>query len=231
MDRRGIVALLSSQPDFEIVAEAGSVGEVMRSCNRLRPDVAILSTRLPGSQGSVTAIGSINASNPKLRMIALAERGAAHCLVLNPPHLPSHQPSSPAASMCTDCLRIAVSEGALGAIRRDAEPEELFRAVRAVAQGNAWFEPRTASAISVGAPVGGDAGGARALSGRELEVAGLISDGRSNKEIGLSLGISEPTVKKHVGHILAKLELQDRLQIGIYVVRNPLLLNRKNRQS
>ena len=129
--------------------------------------------------------------------------------------------------MCTDCLQLAVSEGALGALRRDAEPEELFQAVRAVAQGNAWFEPRTAAAISRSAPPNE----ALALSARELEVAGLISDGRSNKEIGKALGISEPTVKKHVGHILAKLGLQDRLQIGIYIVRNPLLLNGKIRRG
>ena len=63
-----------------------------------------------------------------------------------------------------------------------------------------------------------------ALSSRELDVAELISVGRSNKEIAQALGISEPTVKKHVGHILDKLGLQDRLQVGLYVARNPLVL-------
>jgi two-component system nitrate/nitrite response regulator NarL len=72
------------------------------------------------------------------------------------------------------------------------------------------------------------ANGSRALSTRELDVAGLIADGRSNKEIARALGISEPTVKKHVGHVLEKLGLQDRLQIGIHVVRNPLLFNGKS---
>ena len=133
--------------------------------------------------------------------------------------------------MCTDCLQLAVSEGALGALRRDAETEELFHAVRAVAKGNVWFEPGTAAAISRRVPGAGETSEARALSARELEVAGLISDGRSNKEIGRALGISEPTVKKHVGHILAKLRLQDRLQIGIYIIRNPLLLDGKSRRG
>ena len=232
IDRRGIVALLGSQPDFEIVAEAGTAGEAASRCKRIKPDVAILSVRLPDQDG-LTSIASLRASCPTLRMIALAERGAEHCLVLNPPHragrgLPG---SGPASTMCTDCLQLAVSEGALGALRRDAEPEELFQAVRAVAQGNAWFEPRTAAAISGGAPGAAERNETRSLSARELEVAGLISDGRSNKEVGRALGISEPTVKKHVGHILAKLGLQDRLQIGIYIVRNPLLLNRKSRHS
>ena len=62
-------------------------------------------------------------------------------------------------------------------------------------------------------------------------MADLIADGRSNKEIALALAISEPTVKKHVGHILGKLGLQDRLQIGIYVVRNPLLLTAADRAT
>ncbi|HZI89758.1 MAG TPA: LuxR C-terminal-related transcriptional regulator, partial [Candidatus Polarisedimenticolia bacterium] len=57
--------------------------------------------------------------------------------------------------------------------------------------------------------------------------AGLIADGLANKEIGSALGISEPTVKKHVGHLLAKLGLQDRLQVGMYIVRNPLLFEKK----
>jgi hypothetical protein len=191
--------------------------------------VAILSTRLPGSEGSMTAIGSIGASNPKLRMIALAERGAAHCLVLNPPHLPSRQSSSPAASMCTDCLRIAVSEGALGALRRDAGAggvvprgpsrgprQRLVRAPHCVRDfdGGGRGERRTD-------PLRSRAGGCRAHFRRPLEQGDRISH----------LASSEPTVKKHVGHILAKLELQDRLQIGIYVVRNPLLLDRKKHRS
>ena len=229
MDRRGLAALLGSQPDFDVVAEAGTVGEAASHYKRLKPDVAILSVRLPDQHG-LTAIASLRSSFPTLRMIALAERGAEHCLVLNPPHRSGRglPVSSPASTMCTDCLQLAVSEGALGALRRDAAPEELFQAVRAVAQGNAWFEPRTAAAISRGAAKSGDPNAARDLSARELEVAGLISDGRSNKEIGQALGISEPTVKKHVGHILAKLGLQDRLQIGMYIVRNPLLLSGKS---
>jgi DNA-binding NarL/FixJ family response regulator len=134
--------------------------------------------------------------------------------------------------MCTDCLQVAVSEGALGALRRDAEPDQLFRAVRTVAQGNAWYEPRTAAALLKKAlRTDSRKEGTRDLSARELDVAGLIADGRSNKEIGRALGISEPTVKKHVGHILAKLGLQDRLQIGIYIVRNPLLFDTRSRRG
>ncbi|MGH7681235.1 MAG: LuxR C-terminal-related transcriptional regulator, partial [Candidatus Eiseniibacteriota bacterium] len=224
IDRMGLVRLLESQSDFTIVGQATTATEAADRCKRYRADVLILSIRLPVQEGA-TAISAVRAASPSTRVIALAERGADHCIVLNPPHA-NHQgiPLAPVGcGIHTDCLQLAVAEGALGALRRDAEPEQLYQAVRAVAQGNAWYEPRTASAM-VKRAQGEAARGGRSLSARELHVADLISGGRSNKEISQALGISEPTVKKHVGHILAKLGLQDRLQIGIYVVRNPLLL-------
>jgi DNA-binding NarL/FixJ family response regulator len=233
MDRRALMALLESQPDFEIVAEATSGHEAASRCKRFRPDVVLMSIRLPDLDG-VSAISFIRAAYPASQVIALAERGAGHCLILNPPR-PTHIGLPVAqgnAIVCTDCLQIAVSEGALGALRRDAEPEQLFRAVRTVARGNAWYEPGTASALLKKA-LGNESksNGARGLSARELDVAGLIAEGRSNKEIGRALGISEPTVKKHVGHILAKLGLQDRLQVGIYIIRNPLLFDQRSRRG
>ncbi len=228
IDRHGLIALLRSQRDFEVVAEALNGREAADRCKKYRPDVLIMSIRLPDLDG-VSSISFVRAAFPSTRIIALAERGAGHCLVLNPPRQArlGLQTTNPAAAMCTDCLQLAVSEGALGALRRDAEPEQLYRAVRTVAQGNAWYEPGTASAILKRALGTDSPNGSRALSTRELDVAGLIADGRSNKEIARTLGISEPTVKKHVGHILTKLALQDRLQIGIYIVRNPLLFNSK----
>jgi len=232
MDRRGMVALLDSQPGFEVVAEAGTVAEAAKACRRRMPDVAIVSVRLPDQLGA-TAVGSLRASHPTLRMIAVAERGTQHCLVLNPPHRPvrGRAAASRPATLCTDCLQLAVSEGALGTLRRDAEPEALFDAVRAVAKGNAWFEPGTAAGFARSAAEAALQGETRVLSARELEVATLIADGCSNKEISQALTISEPTVKKHVGHILAKLRLQDRLQVGIYVVRNPLALGGRDRRG
>jgi len=234
MDRRGVIALLESQRDFEVVAEAATGHDAVSRCKRFRPDVVIMSIRLPDLDG-ISAISFIRAAHPATHVIALAERGAGQCLILNPPrptHIGLPMAQQDEAIMCTDCLQVAVSEGALGALRRDAEPEHLFRAVRAVAEGNAWYEPRTAAALLKKAlRTGTKKDGARDLSARELEVAGLIADGRANKEIGRALGISEPTVKKHVGHILAKLGLQDRLQIGIYIVRNPLLFDARSRRG
>jgi len=115
---------------------------------------------------------------------------------------PAH---APMCSQGTDCLQIAVAEGASGTIRRSADPEVFFHAIRTVSSGNAWYEAGTATAIMRHALAPHTETTSHALSSRELDVAELISVGRSNKEIAQALGISEPTVKKHVGHILDKL--------------------------
>ena len=148
-------------------------------------------------------------------------------MVLNPPRSDGGGMDAPAGRCTagTDCLELAVAEGAAGTIRRTASPEELFAAIRTIAAGKAWYEAGTAAAIMRHALARRDSdGGRRPLSSREIEVSRLIAGGRSNKEIAQALCISEPTVKKHVGHILAKLHLQDRLQVGIHLTRNPLLL-------
>jgi DNA-binding NarL/FixJ family response regulator len=131
-------------------------------------------------------------------------------------------------SVGTDCLALAVSQGARATLRRNADPEDLFRGIRAVAQGQSWFDPQTTSGLVSVAESGakGEGGPAESLSERELDVAALIAEGLSNKEISTALAISEPTVKKHVGRVLEKLGLQDRLQAGLYIARHPLLIRR-----
>jgi DNA-binding NarL/FixJ family response regulator len=91
-----------------------------------------------------------------------------------------------------------------------------------VAEGGAWYDPTTASGSFPDRP----SGERTPFSPRELEVAALIAQGHSNKEISSSLRISEPTVKKHVGHILTKLGLADRLQAGLLLARNPAVFRR-----
>jgi DNA-binding NarL/FixJ family response regulator len=222
-----MTALLRSQPDFEVVAEASSASDAVRQCRETGPTVALLALHLPSTEGT-TALSVIRAAVPDLPILAIAERGEGQCLVLNPPR--TGRVAGPGAgngcSTGTDCLQLAVTQGATGTIRRSAEAEELFRAVRTVASGQAWYEAGTAAAIMRHALAQPGGGGRPSLSDRETEVAELISDGRSNKEIAQALEISEPTVKKHVGHILGKLRLQDRLQVGLYIARNPLVLRR-----
>ena len=226
IDRGGLVGLLENERDFEVVGEAATVTETIRQCGSLKPDVLILSLNLTGQQDQA-AIPAIRATLPALRILALSERGAENCLVLNPPY--RRQTAAELRLVCAvgmDCLHLAVTQGAMATVRRSADPEELFGAVRAVAEGGAWYDPTTANGILSNA--GADSGGVETVgfSAREREVAGLIAEGRSNKEISTALGISEPTVKKHVGHILQKLGIADRLQAGLMLARNPLILRR-----
>jgi DNA-binding NarL/FixJ family response regulator len=111
-----------------------------------------------------------------------------------------------------DCLDLAVECGADGTLRRDAGPERLREAILLVARGQGFHEFDTSLATK-------DV--RRALSPRETEVATLLAEGRSNKEIAQHLEVSEPTVKKHIGHVLRKLGLQDRLQVALFVSRHP----------
>lgn len=226
IDRAGMVAILNSQSDFAVVAEASTAEEAILAFRDAKPSLIVLSLQIPGPDGK-TALSAIRERAPRIPILAVAERGEAHCMVLNPPGKAQSAATDPGrhCTAGTDCLELAVAEGASGTIRRSAAPEELFGAIRTIASGKAWYEAGTAAAIMRHALARrGDAGSNRRLSRREVEVSGLIANGRSNKEIAHALGISEPTVKKHVGHILAKLKLQDRLQVGLHVARNPLLL-------
>jgi DNA-binding NarL/FixJ family response regulator len=225
LDRSGLAAILRSQPDFEVVAETSSTIEAAKLARELAPSLVILALRLQPIDGR-TPLATLHAASPETPILAVAERSEGQCLVLNPPgsrRVDTQERPHNGCSTGTDCLQLAVSEGATGTIRRNTTPEELFRAIRIVASGKAWYEAGTATAIMRHA-LAGNGKAPLALSSRELEVAELISAGRSNKEISSTLEISEPTVKKHVGHILEKLGLQDRLQVGLYVARNPLVL-------
>lgn len=225
IDRGGIVGLIDDQRDLEVVGESATLEETIRQCRALTPDVLVLALNLAG-QDSRTPLSAIHAELPELRVLALAERAAPDCLVLNPPSRRSRNGDSlPPCSVGTDCLTLAVTQGAMATLRRTADPEELFRAIRSVAEGGASYDALTAANMRSSNLGGkGHAADHRQLTGRELEVASLIADGRSNKEISTTLEISEATVKKHVGSILVKLGLEDRLQAGLYLARNPLVL-------
>lgn len=226
IDRGGLVGLLEDERDFEVVGEAASVTEAVRQCTALKPHVLLLSLNLLG-QEEQAAIPAIRQALPSLRIVALSERGAENCLVLNPPY--RQQTAAELQLVCSvgmDCLQLAVTQGAMATVRRSADPEDLFRAIRSAAEGSAWYDPTTMAGIMSATRPDGPGARGPLFSRREYEVAALIVEGQSNKEISTTLRISEPTVKKHVGHILVKLGLPDRLQAGLLLARNPLLFKR-----
>ncbi len=226
IDRQALVVLLGSERDFDVVGQAADAAEVIERCTTLRPAVLLLALDLPGA-GDEAALPAIRAALPGLRILAISERGVADCLVLNPPGR-ARLDGRLELRRCqgdTDCLQLAMAQGALGTLRRSAGPEALFRAVRAVAAGETAFESRSGLAFDAEG-MGAGADGRFGLSPREMDVAVLLAEGRSNKDMARALAISEPTVKKHVGQILAKLNVQDRLQAGLFVARHPLLFAR-----
>jgi DNA-binding NarL/FixJ family response regulator len=229
IDRQGLLSLLGAQPDFECVGEASNSGEAIERCASLRPAVLVLTLNLPSDSGD-TALPVIHAALPGLRILAISERGVANCLILNPPTRSRLAAYShvPRCETGTDCLQMAMAHGALGTVRRSADPEALFQTVRAVAAGRTAYEPRTGMMLSHG---GTGTRGNPGLSVREMDVAVLLAEGQSNKEISNLLTISEPTVKKHVGQVLKKLNVQDRLQAGLFVARHPLLFSRNGTSS
>lgn len=225
IDRRGLVGLLRTQRDLEVVGEVGTATEAIAACRDLAPDIVVLAQNVPFEQGD-TAVGVVRAAIPGVRILALADRSPEHCVVLHPPSREVLEEWAPGrgCGVGTDCLQLALKDGAMGTLRRSAAPEELFQAVRVVASGNAWLESGTAGHLA--ADTNGPVMPPLEMSGRELNVAAMIAEGLSNKEISTALRISEPTVKKYVGRILTKLGVVDRLQAGLFLARHPLLLRR-----
>ena len=221
IDRAGVASLIRAQEDFLVVGEAANTQEAIEACRRLNPDVLVLTLSLPSPMGE-PALLEIRAALPDLPIVAMSERGWSDCLVLNPPS--SSHPrveTHKASGLCGgghDCLQVAAAQGAVGTVRRSADPKALLATIRAVASGRTAFEPGTVLPLASGSESSDSP-----LSPRLLEVSLLLSEGRSNKEIASALGISEPTVKKHVTRLLERLGLEDRLQAGLFIARHPLL--------
>jgi NarL family two-component system response regulator LiaR len=203
--REGLRAFLALQDGFEIVGEAADGEEALQQAARLEPDVIMMDLVMPGLDG-VSA------------MRELRRRGGpaskAKVIVLT-------------SFLDDERLLPALEAGAAGYLLKNSQPTELARAVRAAQAGEAIIDP-TAAARLVHAL--SDSDRARdsvtpidQLTGREREVLILIAQGRANKRIALELGISEKTVKAHVGHVLAKLGVADRTQAAVLAVQEGLL--------
>ncbi len=179
--RTGLRGMLDGQADFEVVGEAENGEEAVESAGRLRPDVVLMDLRMPKLDG-VSATARIGERWPE-----------AHVLVLT------------TSDSGADILR-AVEAGATGYVLKDAPREELFRAVRAAAEGKPLLAPDVAAHLMDRVRWPSE----EVLSGREIEVLELVSRGKSNKEIAGDLWISETTVKSHLLHVYNKLGATDR---------------------
>ncbi len=196
--REGLRTYLELQDGIEVAGEAADGAEGVAAAERLQPDVILMDLVMPRLDG-VGAMRELRVRLPAARVIVLTS--------------------------FTDDAKLlpAVQAGAAGYLLKNAQPQEIARAVRAAHAGDALLDPHVAARLleSMAEPAG-EAPGA-ALTRREREVLGLIGRGFSNKRIALELGIAEKTVKTHVGHVLAKLGVPDRTSAALHAVRAGLV--------
>lgn len=189
--RHGLRMFLNLDTEIEIIGEASNGAEALSQARELRPDVVLMDLLMPEMDG-ITATGHIRRELPDTEVVALT-------------------------SVLEDESVIgAVRAGAIGYLLKDAEPEELRRAIKAAAAGQVQLSPKAAARLmrEVRAPESPEI-----LTERETDVLRLMALGQSNKEIANTLNIGEKTVKTHVSRILAKLNVSSRTQAALHAVR------------
>lgn len=198
--RRGLRSYLDSCADLEVIGEASSGEEALDHLEDWLPDVLVMDLLMPGGMDGVEATRRVRALSPHTQVVVLT--------------------SATEDEMVVRALRA----GALGYVRKDADPHALLDAIRAAARGRTLLDATVAAALL--ADVTHEQTRARigaALTERERDVLRLLAHGRANHEIASELVITDETVKTHVANILSKLQLANRTQAVIYALKNGLV--------
>ena len=206
--RVGFRMILDASGDFEVVAEAGNGREAIRAAATHRPDVLVMDVRMPELDG-IAATETISREHPDVRVLILT-------------------------TFDLDEYAFAgLRAGASGFLLKNALPEELLGAIRAVAGGDAVVAPRITRRLlehfahqlpSPGGAEGPEGDGRLGrLTAREREVLVEVGRGLSNTEIAAAMHLAEATVKTHVSRILVKLELRDRVQAVVFAYESRLV--------
>jgi DNA-binding NarL/FixJ family response regulator len=203
MVRGALAGLLSLEPDIEVVSQVARGDEVLAAALDTRPDVALLDIEMPGIDG-IEAAGQLGAELPECKVLILTTFGR-----------PGY-------------LRRAMEQGAAGFLLKDAPRERLLEAIRVVDGGEALLSPSiTRRLIEDFAartdPLEPPAAVLEQLTPREREVLVLVARGLSNGEIAKRLVVTEATVKSHVGRILMKLDLRDRVQAVVFAYEHGIV--------
>jgi DNA-binding NarL/FixJ family response regulator len=189
--RAGLTTLISTTEDLEIVGEAAGGEQSVTMAADLKPDVVLMDLSMPGMDG-VEATRRILAAQPQVRVVVLTS--------------------------FADQERVsdALAAGAVGYLLKDCDAREVLAAVRSAALGHAPLDPRVARALLPSATPRVS----ESLSVRELEVLRLVAQGMANKQIGRALGITERTVKVHVGHVFRRIGVTDRTSAAMWARDN-----------
>jgi two-component system, NarL family, response regulator LiaR len=196
--REGLRALLETEPGMELVGEAADGVEAVRKQQALQPDVTLLDLVMPRQDG-LAALTEIRQKDPQARILVLTSFAE------------------------DERVFPAIMAGALGYLLKDATPQELLKAIRDVARGEASLHPAIARRVIKELHRPQEAGPTvEPLTERETQVLSLVAQGLSNQEIAGRLVISERTVRTHVSNILGKLHLANRTQAARYALREGL---------
>lgn len=197
--RKGLIAVLETEPGFEIVGEAGNGAEAVHLARQLLPDVVVMDVVMPVMDG-IEATRQIKQTCPLVNILVLTSFST------NDKVLPS------------------LNAGAIGYLLKDSTPTDLIRALQRVAEGEGSLDPGITRQVlaQMHAPVPAEPA-ANELTNRELEVLKLMANGLSNAEIARDMVVSNATVHTHVNRILAKLNLSSRTQAALYAIKKGLV--------
>jgi len=187
---RSLKAWLESFPDLKVVGIAVSGEELLQHLAEWKPDVILQDLLMPGGIDGIETTRRILQAAPSAKVIALT------------------------ASVDEARMMGVLRAGAVGYVRKDAEPETLLAAVRAVARGKTYIDPSIGKQILLQTETAHDE-----LTPRETDVLRQLALGRSNKEIATALSIGEETVKSHVGSVFSKLQVENRAQAVVRAIR------------
>lgn len=196
--RKGIRALLTAQPDIEVVGEARDGRAAIAEARRHQPDVMLMDLVMPEVDG-IEAIRRITAEQPEVNILVLTSFGG------------------------DDKVFPAIKAGALGYLLKDSGPEELIQAIHEVYRGESSLHPTIARKVlkELSQPPE-QPSTVEPLTGREVEVLQLVARGLSNRQIAKNLTITESTVRNHMSNILSKLHLASRTQAALYALQEGL---------